>query len=214
MMTKISKMRTDYPNEPLDLEHADADPFVQFEDWLQAAIDANHVEANAMSLATATAGGIPSARIVLLKGFDQEGFVFFTNYNSRKGHEISENPHAALCFYWDQLSRQVRAEGTVEIIAAVDSDKYFKTRPRESQIAAWVSEQSTVVESRAALDEGAARIIAQFEGQEISRPPHWGGYQVKPHKFEFWQGRPGRLHDRIAYSLQDDGSWKIQRLAP
>ncbi|MCI0713284.1 MAG: pyridoxamine 5'-phosphate oxidase [Chloroflexi bacterium] len=213
-MTTFSNMRTEYPNEPLDLEHADADPFAQFANWLQAAIDANHVEANAMSLATATANGMPSARMVLLKGFDRQGFVFFTNYNSRKATEIAENPNAALCFYWDKLSRQVRAEGTVEKIAAADSDAYFVTRPRDSQIATWVSEQSTVVESRATLDEGAARIIEQFEGQDIPRPPHWGGYRVKPFRFEFWQGRPGRLHDRIAYSLQDDNSWKIQRLAP
>lgn len=213
-MSKVDKMRIEYPNEPLDLVHAKDDPFRQFADWLQAAIDTKHVEPNAMTLATATPDGMPSARVVLLKGFDREGFVFFTNYNSRKGHEIAANPSVALCFYWDKLSRQVRVEGTIQQLETAKSDAYFQSRPRDSQIGAWVSEQSTVIANRTILEEREASIKQQYEGQKIPRPQYWGGYCVKPHNIEFWQGRPSRLHDRLRYSIQDDGKWIIQRLAP
>jgi pyridoxamine 5'-phosphate oxidase len=213
-MTKISKMRTEYPNEPLDTVHADHDPYVQFANWLQAAMDAKHIEPNAMTLATATPDGLPSARVVLLKGFDKRGFVFFTNYDSRKGREIAENPHAALCFYWDKLSRQVRIEGTIHRIDPVDSDTYFQSRPRNSQIGAWVSDQSTVVADRETLETREQAVLEQFAGKSVPRPPYWGGYRVTPRQFEFWQGRPGRLHDRLLYSLTEDNSWTIERLAP
>jgi len=166
-----------------------------------------------MTLATATRFGLPSARIVLLKSFDESGFVFYTNYNSRKGNELEENAHACLLFYWSVLWRQVRIEGTVERVSAAESDQYFHSRPLGSRVGAWASEQSTAVESRATLDQRFDEFSSRF-GDDVPRPAHWGGYRVKPSMIEFWQGQENRLHDRLRYTLQDDGAWLIERLAP
>jgi pyridoxamine 5'-phosphate oxidase len=169
-----------------------------------------------MTLATASADGMPDARIVLLKGFDESGFVFFTNYNSSKGLELLENPRACLVFFWKELERQVRISGLVSLASGKESDEYFDSRPEGSRIGAWASPQSEVIESREWLEENEQRVNQQFSGMAgaISRPLHWGGYRVKPTRVEFWQGRPSRLHDRILYSLQGNGRWKIERLAP
>ena len=166
-----------------------------------------------MTLATATRFGLPSARIVLLKSFDERGFVFFTNYNSRKGIELEENAQASLLFYWPQLWRQVRIEGTVERVSEEESDQYFHSRPLGSKIGAWASEQSSAIESRAALDRRFDEFSWKF-GDNVPRPPHWGGYRVKPNMIEFWQGQENRLHDRLRFKSQDNGSWIIERLAP
>ena len=166
-----------------------------------------------MTLATATSDGTPDARIVLLKSFDERGFVFFTNYNSRKGNELEENARACLLFYWPQLWRQVRIEGTVERVAAEESNQYFHSRPLGSKIGAWASEQSRAVENRATLDQRFEEFSFKF-GETVPRPPHWGGYRVTPSAIEFWQGQDNRLHDRLRYSVQDNGEWLIERLAP
>jgi len=166
-----------------------------------------------MTLATATRFGLPCARIVLLKSFDENGFVFYTNYNSRKGNELEENARACLLFYWPALWRQVRIEGTVERVSAAESDQYFHSRPVGSKVGAWASEQSTAVADRAALDQRFQEFSSKF-GDDVPRPPHWGGYRVKPSVIEFWQGQENRLHDRLRYTLQEDGAWLIERLAP
>jgi pyridoxamine 5'-phosphate oxidase len=167
-----------------------------------------------MTLATASADGIPSARIVLLKGYDEKGFVFFTNYESYKGKQLEENPRACLVFFWKELERQVRITGIVEMVSSAESDAYFNSRPESSRIGAWTSPQSQVIESRDWLEAKEKEYAKQFSSQALKRPPHWGGYRVKPITIEFWQGRPSRLHDRLQYTLQDDGNWKIERLAP
>lgn len=210
----IADIRRDYKLHALDESNTAADPFVQFTQWWSEAIKSAIDEVNAMTLATATPDGIPSARIVLLKGYDENGFVFFTNYNSGKGKEIAENPHAALLFFWKELERQVRIEGTVEKLDARSSDEYFTSRPAGSRIGALASPQSEKIGSREILEKKYAEIEAQYETGAIPRPLHWGGYIVKPISFEFWQGRPSRLHDRLLYSLNPDRSWKIERLAP
>jgi pyridoxamine 5'-phosphate oxidase len=194
---------------------ADPNPFRQFENWSQDARAAGVSEQDtiSMTLATATRFGLPCARIVLLKSFDERGFVFYTNYNSRKGHELEENARACLLFYWPQLWRQVRIEGTVERVSEEESDQYFHSRPLGSRIGAWASEQSTRVESREALDQRFEEFSLQF-GDNVPRPSHWGGYRVNPNVIEFWQGQDNRLHDRLRYSLQDIGEWLIERLAP
>ena len=167
-----------------------------------------------MSLATATPDGKPSARIVLLKGVDKQGFSFFTNYESAKGHQLEANPQAALAFYWVKLERQVRISGPVERTSREDSAAYFHSRPPGSRLGAWASKQSEVIDSRKILDARLAQMVERFEGEEIPLPPHWGGYRVMPEEMEFWQGRPNRLHDRFRYSLRGDGTWQIDRLAP
>ena len=193
----------------------DPDPFRQFEQWSQAARAAGVSEQDtiSMTLATATRFGSPSARIVLLKSFDERGFVFYTNYNSRKGIELEQNARACLLFYWAALWRQVRIEGTVERVSESESDQYFHTRPLGSRIGAWASDQSQAIENRAALEKRFDEFNSQF-GDNVPRPPHWGGYRVKPNMIEFWQGQENRLHDRLRYALQDDGAWIIERLAP
>jgi pyridoxamine 5'-phosphate oxidase len=192
----------------------DADPLRQFQTWFAQVLDANLPQPYGMTLATAAADGTPSARMVLLRGLDERGFVFFTNYDSRKGQELAANPRAALVFYWPQLDRQVRIEGQVEVLAAEESDRYFATRPRESQLSAWASPQSEVIASRKVLERRMEEVQAQFAGGAVPRPPRWGGYRVVPTVIEFWQGRPGRLHDRLCYQRRPDGSWRLQRLAP
>jgi len=190
-------------------------PIQQFEKWSQEARATGMAEQDviSMTLATATRYGQPSARIVLLKAFDDEGFVFYTNYDSRKGNELEENARACLLFYWSAVWRQVRIEGAVERVSAAESDQYFQSRPVGSRIGAWASNQSSSIESREMLEKRFAEFGARF-GENIPRPPHWGGYRVKPTMIEFWQGQENRLHDRLRYSLQDDGTWMIERLAP
>jgi len=191
-----------------------SDPLRQFGAWFAAALAADIRDVNAMSLATAAPDGKPSVRIVLLKGFDERGFAFFTNYESEKAREIEANPFAALAFYWVQLERQVRISGTVERTSREDSAAYFHSRPIGSQLGAWASKQSEVIDARRILDSRMMEMTERFENSDIPLPPHWGGYRVKPDKIEFWQGRPNRLHDRFRYSRRADGTWLIDRLAP
>jgi pyridoxamine 5'-phosphate oxidase len=190
------------------------DPLQQFDKWWQEAIHSNLEEVNAMTLATASADGMPDARIVLLKGFDKNGFTFFTNYNSAKGHQLLENPRACLVFFWAALERQVRLNGLVSLASPKVSDDYFDSRPEGSRLGAWASPQSEAIESREWLEENEKRLSDELKGDLLHRPPHWGGYVVKPTRMEFWQGRPSRLHDRIQYTLAGNGQWTIERLAP
>ena len=210
-MDDIANLRKSYERAELDESASLPDPTAQFELWLQQAIDARLPEPNAMTLAT-VADGQPSARIVLLKAVDAAGFVFFTNYDSRKGRELAAHPFAALQFHWVELERVVRIEGRVEKTTAAESDAYFATRPLDSRIGAWASPQSTVIESRAVLVANAAKVGARYL-MNPPRPPHWGGYRLVPDTFEFWQGRRSRLHDRLRYRLAD-GAWLRERLAP
>ena len=191
-----------------------ADPFTQFRQWLQEAAAVGLKEPGAMTLATATPEGIPSARVVLLRGIDARGFLFYTNYDSRKGQELAANPRAALVFYWHPLDRQVRIEGAVERATPQESDAYFQCRPRGSCISAWASPQSEVITDRRVLESRSAELSAQFGAGPIPRPPFWGGYRVVPTSIEFWQGRLNRLHDRLRYRRLDHGDWRLERLAP
>jgi pyridoxamine 5'-phosphate oxidase len=211
-MDEIARLRTDYMKGALDDEHADPDPIRQFARWWDEATRSQLSEANAMILATADREGRPSARAVLLKGYDASGFVFFTNYASRKGRELADNPRAALLFFWSELERQVRIEGTVEPLAPAESDEYYRSRPLASRIGAWASPQSEAIPSKAWLLARAAEMGLRH-GPNPARPPHWGGYRVRPEQLEFWQGRPSRLHDRLQYTLVG-GSWTRARLAP
>jgi pyridoxamine 5'-phosphate oxidase len=199
---------------PLDEATVDPDPIKQFRLWFDAAVASGSRLPESMTLATSTPEGKPSARVVLLKSVDTQGFVFYTNYRSAKTRELDENPHAALVFYWVGLDRQVRVEGTISRVSAEESDQYFQTRPRESQLGALASPQSEVIESREVLEERLRALEKEYRDREVSRPSHWGGYRLKPKRIEFWENRPGRLHDRIVYDLQADGSWAIARLAP
>lgn len=214
MSPSIADLRKEYSSESLLETDVEANPIDQFEKWWSQAIGSQIDEANAMTLATASADGMPSARIVLLKGFDKKGFVFFTNYESFKGVQMGENPKACLVFFWKELERQVRITGLVKKVSEKESDDYFLSRPQGSRVGAWTSPQSRVIESRDWLDDRYRKLSEEFQNKEVKRPPHWGGYVVAPVIIEFWQGRPSRLHDRIQYSLEDDGSWKIERLAP
>lgn len=200
--------------EGLDETRIDSDPIRLFQGWLQDAVAANLPLPEAMNLATVTPDGKPTARVVLLKQVDEEGFVFYTNYQSAKARQLEINPYAALVFYWPQLERQVRVEGKVNKTSAEESSEYFKTRPRESQIGAWASPQSEVISARAALEQRARELTDQYCDREIDCPAHWGGFRLKPDRIEFWKGRVGRLHDRLLYELQPDGAWTIKRLAP
>ena len=189
------------------------DPLVEFSRWFAQAQEAKVAEPNAMTLATATPAAAPSARLVLLKGFDERGFVFFTDYRSRKGQELEENPQAALVFYWGELERQVRITGTVERTTTEESEAYYRSRPLGSRLGAWVSHQSLVIPSRAQLEHGLEEVEARFPDGNVPLPPHWGGYRVRPEVIEFWQGRESRLHDRIRYRKTGD-RWIIERLSP
>jgi pyridoxamine 5'-phosphate oxidase len=209
----LADLRRSYDRDSLDEGRAAAEPFAQFRSWFGDALSAEHLEANAMTLATADERGRPSARVVLLRGWDERGFVFFTNYESRKGREIAFEPYAALVFYWDALERQVRIEGPVAMLPAEESDAYFARRPRGHRLGAWASDQSRVVAGRADLDARMADAEQRFAGVDVPRPPYWGGYRVSPERMEFWQGRPNRVHDRLAYRLAG-GLWLRERLAP
>lgn len=213
-LSELTGLRHEYDDRGLRRADLHSDPFKQFGAWFAAALAADIRDVNAMSLATATPDGKPSVRIVLLKGFDERGFTFFTNYDSEKGRHLEANPHAALCFFWVKLERQVRISGSVERTSREDSAAYFHSRPPGSRLGAWVSKQSEVIDSRQILDARLEQMAERFEGGEISLPPHWGGYRLKPDQIEFWQGRPNRLHDRFRYSRRADGSWQIDRLAP
>lgn len=210
----VSALRREYERSSLDEKELDPDPVRQFGRWLQLAIEAGIPDATAMALATATRTGDPAARMVLLKAYDQRGFFFYTDYESRKGSELAENPRAELLFYWTELERQVRVHGTVERIGREESEAYFHTRPRSSQVAAWASRQSRAIPDRAALEARIHELEERFRGDEIPLPPYWGGYRVVPDSIEFWQGRAGRLHDRIRYTLQEIGRWHLDRLSP
>jgi pyridoxamine 5'-phosphate oxidase len=213
MKKEIADLRRDYKREVLDEAHVANDPIEQFGRWWNEALNSEIEEVNAMTLATATKDGVPSARIVLLKDYDERGFVFFSNYKSHKAHELEINPHAALVFFWKVLERQVRIQGSVEKIDTKESDIYFYSRPAGSRIGAWASPQSSVILNRDLLERNVELYKNQF-GEEIPRPPHWGGYRVTPSVIEFWQGRSNRLHDRIRYSKQTNGVWIKERLAP
>jgi pyridoxamine 5'-phosphate oxidase len=214
MPPDLTGLRNEYAAHGLRRADLHSDPLQQFGAWFAAALAADIRDVNAMSLATATPDGKPSVRIVLLKGFDERGFAFFTNYDSAKAHELEANPHAALVFYWVQLERQIRISGAVEKTSREDSAAYFHSRPIGSQLGAWVSKQSEVIDARQVLDARLTEMTERYEKGDIPLPPHWGGYRVKPDRFEFWQGRPNRLHDRFRYSRQADGTWLIDRLAP
>ena len=209
----IANLRHDFSKDALNEETARKNPFEQFELWLAEAIEKRIHEPNAMALSTATADGKPSSRIVLLRRFDENGFTFYTNYKSRKGLEIEENPYAALLFYWAEIEKQVRVEGIIAKGDEENSNEYFSSRPRESQIGAWASPQSRVISFRNELEEKFNKLTEQSVGKEIPRPPDWGGYVLNPEIFEFWQGRANRLHDRLRYKRTESG-WKVERLAP
>ncbi|MEP6700914.1 MAG: pyridoxamine 5'-phosphate oxidase [Bacteroidota bacterium] len=214
MVGRIADIRKSYSQKKLSEKKVADNPIKQFAKWWKQAVASKIDEVNAMTLATASPDGLPSARIVLLKDISEEGFTFFTNYNSFKGQQLAENPKACLIFFWKELERQVRITGLVKKISAAASDKYFYSRPEASQVGAIASPQSQVIESREWLDKHYKELKKQLEEKNIKRPEHWGGFIVKPVIIEFWQGRPSRLHDRLQYTLQENGQWKIERLAP
>jgi pyridoxamine 5'-phosphate oxidase len=209
----VARLREEYTRAGLKESDAYPDPIEQFRRWFDEALAADLHEPNAMTLAT-TSDGRPSARVVLLKGFDERGFVFYTSYEGRKSRELEINPYAALVFYWGELERQVRIEGRVSRVSEEESDAYFAGRPRGSQLGAWASEQSRPVRDRGVLEERLRELEAEYEGREVPRPPFWGGYRVEPETIEFWQGRENRLHDRLIYRRSESGGWKRERLQP
>lgn len=214
METNWAGLRLEYRRGRLLESEVDPDPLVTFATWFQEAIDAGLYEANAMTLATVGADNRPSARIVLLRKLDTQGFSFFTNYESRKGQELAANPWAALLFWWGPLERQVRVEGRVELLSEAESDAYYHSRPKGSRLGTWASSQSQVIPNRQLLEEKLAALEIEYADKEPPRPPFWGGYRLVPTCLEFWQGGPSRLHDRLRYSRQEDDTWQVERLAP
>ena len=214
MDSSIADLRQNYTLAGLSETDIDSDPIVQFGVWFQQALDGDLIEPNAMTLATATPEGKPTARIVLLKGVDERGFVFYTNYESQKGRQLIANPYAALVFLWDKLERQVRIEGKVVKLDIEESKEYFHSRPKASQLGAWASDQSRVIPNREVLEQKLEDLKTEYKDAAVPIPEHWGGFRVIPNRIEFWQGRPSRLHDRLVYDLQDDGNWQVQRLSP
>jgi pyridoxamine 5'-phosphate oxidase len=210
----MDKLRREYTDAGLDEQDLDANPFKQFEKWFQEAIDAKLDLPDAMTLATATKDGIPSARIVLLRGLDERGFVFYTDYESQKGKELAENPNAALVFYWRELDRQVRITGQVSRVSRENSNNYFQSRPVGSRLAALASRQSEVIPDRKILEERFEQLAAQYQDTAIPLPSDWGGYRLSPNMIEFWSGRPSRLHDRLRYTRQSNDDWRIERISP
>lgn len=210
----LAHLRVDYTLAGLHEKDLARDPFRQFEHWFQEAQAAKVVEPNAMTLATVSREGRPSARTVLLKAMDGRGFVFFTNYDGRKGQELAANPHATLLFAWLALERQITVEGAVTQVSREESETYFHSRPRASQLGAWVSQQSSIISGREVLEEGYKAVEKKYAGETVPLPPHWGGYRVNPVRVEFWQGRRSRLHDRLAYRRNAEGDWVVDRLAP
>jgi len=210
----LADLRREYTKGGLRRADLEPNPIVQFQKWFEQALNAQILEPSAMTLATADEKGRPSARIVLLKAVDERGFVFFTNYESRKGNELAVNPHAALVCYWAELEREVLVAGEITRVSREESAKYFAMRPRGSQLSAWVSKQSSVVESRAFLESELAKAEERFANRDVELPPYWGGYVLNPVRIEFWQGRPNRLHDRFQYSKEPGGRWRIERLSP
>jgi pyridoxamine 5'-phosphate oxidase len=214
MIQSIADIRKDYQLQSLTENDVAPNPLDQFRHWWDDALRSKIEEVNAMTLATSSSDGIPSARILLLKGISEKGFIFFTNYNSYKGQQLAENPRACLVFFWKEIERQVRITGIAEKLGNEENDIYFNSRPEKSRIGAWASPQSQVIESREWLDEQNKSYESKFNSNPLARPTHWGGYIVKPVTIEFWQGRPSRLHDRLQYSLTESGEWKVDRLAP
>ncbi len=210
----IAEYRREYCRAGLAESDLAADPIDQFQKWFQEAVAAQIIEPNAMVLATATTNGLPSTRVVLLKCFDRSGFAFFTNYESRKGRELSENPNASVTFPWMALERQVIVSGVTSKVSREQSADYFKQRPRGSRLSAWVSTQSKIIPGRKFLEDRLRELEAKYPGEEVPLPPYWGGYLLRPNEIEFWQGRPNRLHDRLRYTRETDSSWRIERLSP
>ena len=214
MDISVADLRKEYTFQGLSETEVHPNPFEQFKTWFNQALAAQLPEPNAMTIASATTDGKPYARIVLLKDYDERGFVFYTNYESHKGQQLVQNPWGAIAFWWTQLERQVRIEGRVEKVSELESDEYFQSRPKGSQLGAWSSNQSQVIDSREVLERRLEQLKEEYENKQVPRPPHWGGFRVIPDEIEFWQGRPSRLHDRLLYRRSEDGTWKIQRLAP
>ena len=210
----MDKLRREYTDAGLDEQDLDANPFKQFGKWFQEAINAKIDLPDAMTLATATSNGIPSARIVLLRGHDERGFVFYTDYESQKGKELAKNPNAALVFYWRELDRQVRITGRVSKVSRENSQNYFQSRPVDSRLAALASRQTEVIPDRKVLEERFKQLAAQYQDEEIPLPSEWGGYRLSPNMIEFWSGRPSRLHDRLRYTRQPNDNWRIERISP
>ena len=210
---EIAKLRREYTSGGLRRDDLDSDPIAQFQKWFNESLETDIIDANAMTLSTSDTGGQPSTRIVLLKGVDERGFIFYTNYGGKKARDIENNPNVSLCFYWSGLDRQVRIQGEAQRVPKEESREYFKIRPRESQIGAWASMQSTEVENRNELEKNFEEMTKRFEGKPVPLPDFWGGYVVDPKKVEFWQGRPNRLHDRFVYRKKD-GNWEILRFNP
>jgi pyridoxamine 5'-phosphate oxidase len=213
LTSTIAELRKSHADIGLDVADLDPDPLGQFARWLSDALEAGLTLPNTMTLATASADARPSARVVLLKGVDERGFVFYTNHESRKGRELAENPHAALVFYWAELERQVRVTGTVAVVARAETEAYFRTRPFGSRVGAWASHQSEIISGRAELEERMTSLMVTYSDEVVPVPPYWGGYRLVPAEVEFWQGRENRLHDRLRYRKGEAG-WEIERLAP
>jgi pyridoxamine 5'-phosphate oxidase len=213
-MNSLADMRKDYRLQKLSEQSVAENPFLQFNTWWREAVEAKIDEVNAMTLATASGENVPAARTVLLKAFDENGFVFFSNYDSNKGKQLQENPRACLVFFWKELERQIRITGTASKTSGKESDDYFNSRPEGSRIGAWASPQSHIISSREWLEENEKEFRKKFDKEKLLRPENWGGYRVMPSVIEFWQGRTNRLHDRIQYTLQENSKWIIERLAP